>query len=74
MATARICLLWAVGSLAVRLLVLVALGPMAPLYDELHAALGVTGGRRVQMLGRLGYGERVAPSPRWPLATRIRPT
>ena len=46
---------------------------MKPLYDELHAALGVTGGRRVQMLGRLGYGERVAPSPRWPVATRIRP-
>ncbi len=46
---------------------------MAALYDELHTALGVTGGRRVQMLGRLGYGETVGPSPRWPAATRIRP-
>ena len=34
MAIGRACLLWAAVSLAVRLLVLLALGPMAPLYDE----------------------------------------
>ncbi len=45
---------------------------MAPLYDELRAALGVTGDRTVQMLGRLGYGPDIAPSPRWPLETRLK--
>ncbi len=29
-------------------------------------------GETVQMLGRLGYGPRTAPTPRWPLETRIR--
>lgn len=28
---------------------------------------------RVQMLGRIGYGPAVPPSPRWPVETRIRP-
>ncbi|MDJ0950117.1 MAG: nitroreductase family protein [Alphaproteobacteria bacterium] len=45
---------------------------MAPLYQELHAMLGAEGGRTVQMLGRLGYGPEVAPSPRWPLETRLK--
>ena len=47
-------------------------------YDEM-AALFKTGhemlaqdGETVQMLARLGYGETVAPSPRWPAATRIK--
>lgn len=29
-------------------------------------------GETVQMLGRLGFGPKPAPSPRWPLETRIR--
>ncbi|MEX0921244.1 MAG: twin-arginine translocation pathway signal protein [Rhodovibrionaceae bacterium] len=29
-------------------------------------------GETVQMLGRLGYGPRTPPTPRWPLETRIR--
>ncbi|MFK5979339.1 MAG: twin-arginine translocation pathway signal protein [Rhizobiaceae bacterium] len=39
-------------------------------YDKCHALLAPDGGT-VQMLGRLGYGEKIAPSPRWPLDTRI---
>lgn len=39
-------------------------------YDKCHALLTPDGGT-VQMLGRLGYGEKTAPSPRWPLDTRI---
>ena len=42
-----------------------------PHFDEVHALLGAGSGQRVQMLGRLGYGPAVAPSPRWPLETRI---
>ena len=38
---------------------------MAELNKELHRKLGVDG--RVQMLGRLGYGEPQAQSPRWPV-------
>lgn len=34
-------------------------------------AMLAPGGGRVQMLGRLGYGPSVKPSPRWPLETRI---
>jgi hypothetical protein len=44
---------------------------MAALYAEAHRALAPSGGR-VQMLGRLGYGAAVPPTPRWPAATRIR--
>ena len=40
-------------------------------FDEVHALLGAGSGQRVQMLGRLGYGPAAAPSPRWPLETRI---
>lgn len=39
-------------------------------YDKCHALLAPDGGT-VQMLGRLGYGEKIGPSPRWPLDTRI---
>ncbi|MBL4727735.1 MAG: twin-arginine translocation pathway signal protein [Rhizobiaceae bacterium] len=39
-------------------------------YDKCHALLAPNGGT-VQMLGRLGYGEKIGPSPRWPLDTRI---
>ena len=44
---------------------------MAPLLEEVHAKLGAAPGERVQMFGRLGYGPETAPSPRWPLETRI---
>ena len=40
-------------------------------FGEVHALLGAGSGQRVQMLGRLGYGPAAAPSPRWPLETRI---
>jgi len=43
-----------------------------PHLDEVHDTLGARPGQRIQMLGRLGYGAEVAPSPRWPLETRIR--
>ena len=43
---------------------------MAALYAEAHRRLAPTGGT-VQMLARVGYGPEVAPSPRWPLETRI---
>lgn len=45
---------------------------MRPYFDELHGMIGAGDGQRVQMLGRLGYGPDVSPSPRWPLETRIR--
>jgi len=40
---------------------------MEPLYDDLAGRLLPPGQARVQMLGRLGYGVEVDPSPRWPL-------
>ena len=43
---------------------------MARLYADLHARLAPKGGT-VQMLARIGYGPEVAPSPRWPLETKI---
>lgn len=43
---------------------------MRALYEEAHARLAPDGGT-VQMLGRLGYGPQTAPTPRWPLDTRI---
>ena len=42
-----------------------------PHFDEVHELLRARTGQRVQMLGRLGYGSVAAPSPRWPLETRI---
>ncbi len=44
---------------------------MADLYRAGHEMLA-PGGGRVQMLARLGYGQDIAPSPRWPAATRIK--
>jgi hypothetical protein len=43
---------------------------MAALYREAHRRLA-PGGGVVQMLGRIGYGPQVGPSPRWPLESRI---
>ncbi|PSL19059.1 Acg family FMN-binding oxidoreductase [Shimia abyssi] len=39
-------------------------------YDAIHTRLAPNGGT-VQMFARIGYGPDVAPSPRWPLDTRI---
>ncbi len=39
-------------------------------YANVHEMLA-TPGHTVQMLGRLGYGPEIGPSPRWPLETRI---
>ena len=43
---------------------------MAGSYREIHGLLAPQGGT-VQMLGRLGYGPKVAPSPRWRLKEKI---
>ena len=43
-----------------------------PYFEEVHKHLAAGHGRRIQMLGRLGYGPEIDPSPRWPLATRLR--
>ncbi|MCP4182903.1 MAG: twin-arginine translocation pathway signal protein [Hyphomicrobiales bacterium] len=39
-------------------------------YDKIHKMLDAEG-ETVQMLGRLGYAQDVAPSPRWPLDAKI---
>jgi hypothetical protein len=43
---------------------------MAALYRDLHTRLAPDGGT-VQMLARIGYGPEVAPSPRWPLESKV---
>ena len=43
---------------------------MADLYREVHDRLAPDGGT-VQMLARIGYGEAVPVSPRWPLDAKI---
>ena len=45
---------------------------MAELYKVIHDELGVETPGRVQMFVRMGYGEAELPSPKWPLASRIR--
>ncbi|SNZ21068.1 Acg family FMN-binding oxidoreductase [Cohaesibacter gelatinilyticus] len=40
-------------------------------YEHVHKMLAGPG-ETLQMLGRLGYGPAIDPSPRWPLETRIR--
>lgn len=42
-------------------------------YHNIHNRLAPNGGT-VQMLGRIGYGPQVAPSPRWPLEAKIAQT
>ncbi|MEO1240050.1 MAG: twin-arginine translocation pathway signal protein, partial [Pseudomonadota bacterium] len=44
---------------------------MADHYAEVHSTLAPDGGT-VQMLARIGYGEAVPASPRWPLDAKIR--
>ncbi|MGB7431636.1 MAG: twin-arginine translocation pathway signal protein [Ahrensia sp.] len=41
-----------------------------PFYQAIHNQFG-TDGQTVQMLGLLGYGQRTARTPRWPLETRM---
>lgn len=43
---------------------------MQTYYDRVHKLLAPKGGT-IQMLGRLGYGTPVEPSPRWPLSAKI---
>ncbi len=43
---------------------------MAPHFTAVHSQLAGPG-QRLQMLGRLGYGPELDPSPRWPLETRL---
>ncbi len=43
---------------------------MGKLYTQNHEMLA-SPGETVQMLGRLGYGPAISPSPRWPLETRL---
>lgn len=43
---------------------------MEALYNEVHGRLAPDGGT-VQMLARIGYGETVPVSPRWPLDAKI---
>jgi len=45
---------------------------MAPYYESVHDLLTSQPEERVQMLARLGFAEDIGPSPRWPLATRIK--
>ena len=43
---------------------------MDGLYKDIHARLAPEGGT-LQMLGRLGYGNAVPPSPRWPIEQKV---
>ena len=43
---------------------------MGGYFEKVHKMLAKPG-ERVQMLGRLGYGPAIHPSPRWPMETRI---
>jgi hypothetical protein len=44
---------------------------MAGPHAEVHSLLAAPG-ETVQLLGRIGFGPQVPPSPRWPLATRMK--
>ncbi len=44
---------------------------MAQSFLDVHAALGVQKGQRVQMLMRLGYGAGSAKTPRWPMERHL---
>jgi hypothetical protein len=46
---------------------------MSEHYGRAHDLLAMPG-QTVQMLGRLGYGPTIAPSPRWPLDAKLRKT
>jgi nitroreductase len=40
-------------------------------YAKVHTMLGAKPGQCVQMLARLGYGEAIDKTPRWPLASKL---
>ncbi|MDO3386230.1 hypothetical protein QWI17_10310 [Gilvimarinus sp. SDUM040013] len=42
---------------------------MDTLYAQMHDAVGVSQPARLQMLARIGYGPKVAETPRWPVET-----
>ncbi len=44
---------------------------METLFAELNQMIGIKSPHRVQMLGRVGYGQKVDPSPRWPYEKSI---
>lgn len=44
---------------------------MSDLFDEFHRFVGVDQPERVQGLFRFGYAKSPAPSPRWPLESRL---
>lgn len=44
---------------------------MAEPYEAIRQELGVAPGGAVQMLGRVGYTKFPAPSPRWPLESKL---
>jgi len=44
---------------------------MTPLYEEMHGRFA-TNGETIQMFGLLGYGDKTARTPRWPLQKRMR--
>lgn len=41
-------------------------------YEEIRNILGVSSDETLQMFARIGYGQAIAPSPRWGYETRIR--
>jgi hypothetical protein len=46
---------------------------MTPLYDKIHARLGVNAPGRIQMLARIGHFKgAISESPRWPLEAKLR--
>ena len=45
---------------------------MQPHFDGMRSATGMASGETLQMFVRLGYGPKLAASPRWPYETRIR--
>ncbi|MEM7069543.1 MAG: twin-arginine translocation pathway signal protein [Pseudomonadota bacterium] len=44
---------------------------MKEIYEDIHSKFA-SDGETIQMLGLLGYGERTARTPRWPLETRMK--
>ena len=45
---------------------------VAPYYNKIRKMLGLQGSETLQMFARIGYGEKLPPSPRWDYRTRIR--
>jgi hypothetical protein len=44
---------------------------MAAKFAQVHSALRVNPGERLQMLARMGYGPPADQSPRWPFESHI---